>query len=79
MKRKIFSAILFLFIAFGFSACEALTDCETCKVITKDSSGNITDTGAAAEYCGAALISFKAINPTVTDPVTGSVTYLDCN
>jgi hypothetical protein len=79
MKRKIFSAILYLFIAFGFSACEALTDCETCKLVTRNSSGSITDTGAEGEYCGAALISFKALNPTVTDPVTGSVTSLECN
>lgn len=79
MKRKIYSAILFLFIATGFSACDALSDCETCKMVTKDSSGNITDSGVEAEYCGAALIAWKAANPTITDPVTHSVTYLDCN
>ncbi|MCU0461309.1 MAG: hypothetical protein MUF36_04745 [Bacteroidales bacterium] len=79
MKRKIFAAVLFLFIAFGFNACEALSDCETCKIITKNSSGAITDTGVEAEYCGAALIAFKAANPTITNPTTGEVTSLDCN
>ena len=79
MKRKIFAAVLFLFIAFGFNACEALSDCETCKIVTKNSSGDITDTGVEAEYCGAALIAFKAANPTVEDPVTHSVTKLECN
>lgn len=79
MKRKILSGLLFLFIAFGFTACEALNDCEKCRIVTKNSSGTVTDSGVEAEYCGATLIAFKAANPTVTDPVTGSVTSLDCN
>lgn len=79
MKRKILSAFLFLFVAWGFTSCEALNDCETCKLITKDSGGNVTDTGVAAEYCGATLVAFKAANPTYTDPITGSVTSLECN
>lgn len=79
MKRKILAGLLFLFIALGFSACEALSDCETCRIVTKNSSGTVTDSGVEAEYCGATLIAFKAANPTVTDPVTGSVTTLECN
>jgi hypothetical protein len=79
MKRKILSAFLFLFIAWGFTSCDKLNDCEVCKLITKDSQGAVTDTGVEAEYCGAALIAFKAANPTVTNPVTGEVTSLECN
>ena len=79
MKRKIFSAILFLFIAFGFSACEALTDCETCKIVTRNSSGTIIATDIEGEYCGATLIAWKAANPTVTNSTTGEVTSLECN
>lgn len=79
MKKKIFFAALVMFIALGFNSCEALSDCETCKIVTKNSGGTVTDSGVEAEYCGAALIAFKAANPTVTDPVTGSVTSLECN
>ena len=79
MKRKIFAAVLFLFIAFGFSACEALNDCETCKIVTRDKDGNITNTDVEGEYCGATLIAWKAANPTVEDPITHSVTKLECN
>jgi hypothetical protein len=79
MKRKILSAIMFLFIVWGFTSCNKLTDCETCKLVTKNSNGDVTDTGVEAEYCGATLVAFKAANPTYTDPVTGSVTSLECN
>lgn len=79
MKRKILAAFLFLFIAWGFTSCEALNDCETCKLVTKDPGGNVTDTGVEAEYCGATLVAFKAANPTYTDPGTGYVTSLECN
>ncbi|MCX6334794.1 MAG: hypothetical protein NT092_10920 [Bacteroidia bacterium] len=78
MKRKILSAVLFLFIAWGFNACEALSDCEICKIVTKNSGGTVTETGVEAEYCGATLVALKAANPTVTDPVTHNVTSLEC-
>lgn len=79
MKRKILSVFLFLFIAWGFTSCEALNDCETCKLITRNSDGDVTDTGIEAEYCGATLVAFKAANPDITNPVTGAVTSLECN
>jgi hypothetical protein len=79
MKRKLLSAFLYLFIAWGFTACESLSDCETCKLVTKNSSGTVIDTGVEGEYCGATLIAFKAANPDVTNPVTGDVTSLECN
>lgn len=79
MKRKILAAFLFLFVAWGFTSCEALNDCETCKIVTRDQSGTVTDTDIEAEYCGATLVAFKAANPTVTDPVTKYVTSLECN
>jgi len=79
MKRKILAAFLFLFIAWGFTSCEALNDCETCKLVTRNSSGDVTETGVEAEYCGATLVAFKAANPDITNPVTGAVTSLECN
>jgi hypothetical protein len=79
MKRKILSAFLFLFVAWGFTSCEALNDCETCKLVTRDTGGNVTDTGVQGEYCGATLVAFKAANPDYTNPVTGYVTSLECN
>jgi len=79
MKRKILAAFLFLFVAWGFTSCEALNDCEICKLVTKNSSGDVTDTGIEAEYCGATLVAFKAANPDITNPVTKDVTSLECN
>jgi hypothetical protein len=79
MKRKIAASILFLLIAAGFTACEALNDCEICKIITRNSAGDIIESGMETEYCGAALLAFKASNPSITDPLTGNVTSLECN
>ncbi len=79
MKRKILAAFLFLFVTWGFTSCEALNDCETCKLVTTNSDGDETDTGVEAEYCGATLVAFKAANPDITNPVTGDVTSLECN
>jgi len=79
MKRKVLAAFLFLFVAWGFTSCEALNDCEICKFVTKNSDGDVTDTGVEAEYCGATLVAFKAANPDITNPVTGAVTSLECN
>jgi hypothetical protein len=79
MKRKVLFAVTFFLIAWGFTACESLSDCETCKLVTKNSNGDVTDTGVEAEYCGATLIAFKAANPTVEDPITHSITSLECN
>ncbi|HOO99936.1 MAG TPA: hypothetical protein PLV06_12420, partial [Bacteroidales bacterium] len=79
MKRKIAAGVLFLLITAGFSACEAISDCEICRIVVRDSGGNILDSGLEAEYCGAALLAYKASNPTITDPFTGNVTSLECN
>ncbi|MBN2633297.1 MAG: hypothetical protein JXR66_07075 [Bacteroidales bacterium] len=79
MKRKIAAGVLFLLITAGFSACEVLNDCEICRIVVRNSSGNIVESGLEAEYCGAALVAYKASNPTITDPVTGNVTSLECN
>jgi hypothetical protein len=78
MKRKILSGVLVLFIAAGFTACEGLSDCEICKLVIRNSDGDIIESGVQGEYCGTALIFFKAANPPVTDPVTGNVTALEC-
>jgi hypothetical protein len=79
MKRKLLIAFTFFLIAWGFTACEALNDCETCKIITTNGDGDVIDTGVEAEYCGVALTAFKAANPDVYNPVTGNTTSVDCN
>lgn len=79
MKRKILSGLLILIMTAGFTACEALSDCETCKLVTRNADGDVIESGVEGEYCGAALVAFKAANPTVTNPVTGYVTALECN
>jgi hypothetical protein len=78
MKRKLLIASVFVFIAVGFASCEKT--CETCKIVTRDSSGNIVGSpGAGAEYCGIELTTFKAANPKITDPITKNVTQVECN
>ena len=59
MKRKIpFSVALFL-IAWAFTACESLDDCEFCKYVTYED-GVITRSTSATEYCGTNLLTRKA-------------------
>lgn len=79
MKRKLIFAGAFLLIAFTFTSCESLNDCQFCKIVTRDSGGTEIDSTGGADYCGIQLTSFKAANPTITDPVTGNVTKVECN
>jgi hypothetical protein len=79
MKRKLIYAASVVIMALAFTACETLTDCENCQLITYNSSGGVVDEGVSAEYCGAALITFKAANPDVYNPVTQNTTKLECN
>jgi hypothetical protein len=76
MKRKIGFAAGFVLIAWSLSSCEGLfQSCKVCKQVTYVS-GNITQTGTEADYCGADLIKVQAI----PDATVGSTTVKwECN
>jgi hypothetical protein len=69
MKRKLLFGITFLFMAWAFTSCEALTDCEFCKLVTYEN-GVVITTGTESEYCGADLLARK----TKPDVVIGDMT-----
>ncbi len=78
MKKKLFIALTIVFVAITFTSCEK--KCETCRIVTRDTSGNIVGSpGNGAEYCGLELSAFKAANPKITDPITKNVTQVECN
>ena len=77
MKRKLIIAATFLFIACAFSSCKK--HCEFCKLVTKDSGGTEVSSGTEAEYCDVELSAFKIANPTITNPVTGNTTSVECH
>ncbi len=79
MKKKIIFAVSFVLLAWATSTCSKITDCEFCKIVTRTSGGAEVTSGSESEYCGAVLISYKAANPTVTDPVTKNVTKVECH
>jgi len=69
MKRKLLFGVAFLFVAWAFTSCEALTDCKTCKQVFYLKGTNTVDhEGDDVDYCGAELIAIQA---------TGTVTIGD--
>jgi hypothetical protein len=65
MKRILLFGASFLFIAWAATSCEALSDCESCKWVTTDSSnGEVTEAPGETEYCGATLIAIKTKSTT---------------
>jgi hypothetical protein len=80
MKRKLLFGASFLFIAWAFTSCEAIKDCQTCKLVTRKTSDNsIVTEGGGTDYCGASLIAVKAANPDIPNTVNGTITKLECN
>jgi hypothetical protein len=80
MKRKLLFGASFLFIAWAATSCKSLTDCQTCKIVTRKISDNSeVSSNGGTEYCGADLVAFKAANPTITNTVTDRVTKVECN
>lgn len=65
-----------MFIAWAATSCEK--KCDFCKIVTRTSSGTEVTSGSESEYCGADLITFKASNPTITNPITGNITKVEC-
>lgn len=49
-----------MFITWAVTSCEGLSNCESCKWVTTDSStGQVTEAPGETEYCGAELIAIK--------------------
>jgi hypothetical protein len=60
MKRNILFALSFFIIAWVFTSCEILNDCESCKLVTTDLlTGDVTESQSETEYCGADLIAIR--------------------
>ena len=69
MKRKLLFGVAFLFVAWAFTSCEALTDCKFCKNVTYED-GTVISSGTESEYCGTDLITRQA----APDVVIGALT-----
>jgi hypothetical protein len=72
MKRKLLFAASFLFIAWAFTSCEALSDCGFCKEVTYEGTDLINES-AETEYCGQDLIVKKATKPVTVGSLTTKV------
>jgi len=72
MKRKLLFVASFLFIAWAFTSCEALSDCGFCKNVTYEN-GSVVNEGSETEYCGADLVKQKAIPPVTVGSLTTKV------
>ena len=60
MKRKTIFGLFVTFIALTTTACQGISNCESCKWVTTDSStGQVTEAPNETEYCGADLILIK--------------------
>jgi hypothetical protein len=80
MKRKAISGAVFLLLAWAATSCNGLGDCQTCKIVTRKTSDNsIVTSDGGSEYCGTEIDAFKSANPTITNPVLGTVTQVECN
>ena len=72
MKSKLLFGASFLFIAWAFTSCEALSDCGFCKNVTYEN-GSVINEGSETEYCGDALIAKKATPPVTVGSLTTKV------
>jgi hypothetical protein len=60
MKRNLLFILFFLLITWVATSCDSISNCESCKWVTTDSSnGDVTEAPDETEYCGADLISIK--------------------
>jgi hypothetical protein len=72
MKRKLIFGASFLFIAWGFTSCEALSDCGFCKEVIYENNAVLSES-SETEYCGEELIQKKATTPVTTGSLTTKV------
>lgn len=75
MKKKniVFASVFTLAMAL-LPACDLLEECGTCKLITEDADGNITE-GTPLPFCGDDLKEKQNAAPVTVGGVT---TYWDC-
>ena len=73
-KRNLLIAVVTVFALGLLPACEILEDCGTCKLITEDADGNITE-GTPIPFCGEALEEKQNDLPVT---VGGITTYWEC-
>ncbi|MFN8242141.1 MAG: hypothetical protein U0X39_15480 [Bacteroidales bacterium] len=77
MKKKILLfAAAFILMSVSFTSCQK--DCQYCKIVTREANGTEVSSTGETQYCDLALSSFKLANPTVTNPVTGRITKVEC-
>jgi len=74
MKKKILFGAGLFFVAWAFTACDALGDCGFCKTVTYEN-GVVINSSAETEYCGTDLITQKA-KPDIT--IGSLVTKVEC-
>jgi hypothetical protein len=72
MKRKLVFGATFLFIAWAFTSCEALSDCGFCKDVIYENNAVLSES-IETEYCGEELIKKKATAPVTTNNLTTKV------
>ena len=75
-ERNILFAVVFIFIAWAASSCEALfNDCGICKYVIYENNLVLSE-GPEREYCGAKLIEIR----TTPDVASGTtITKYECH
>ena len=73
-KRNLLIAAVFVLAIGLLPACDLLEECGTCKLITDDGSGNITE-GTPLPLCGDALAEREDQAPVT---VGNTTTYWEC-
>ena len=74
-KRNLLIAVVVVFVMGLLPACDLLEECGTCKLITEDADGNITNEGTPIPLCGDALAERQDQLPVTAAGIT---TYWDC-
>jgi hypothetical protein len=75
MKKKIIYAVCLILLVFTAPSCSKA--CKNCKLVTRDSNGNIVgNPGDPTQYCGVDLTA-KEIDPGTT--VGGNTTKYECD
>jgi len=70
MKKKILYAAALLLLAWAAQSCEALGDCQFCRMVMTDTVTGDKTYGNETEYCGAELLAIKATPPVTTGQTT---------
>ena len=74
-KRNLLIAVVVVFAIGLLPACDLLEECGTCKYVTDDGSGNVTE-GTPIPSCGETLKERQDQLPITVGTTT---TYWDCN